>query len=364
MVFEGAASYGDIEVMNWLCSVDCLFDSFSANFAARAGHVDVLDWIEERFGDMMHDFHSASEISASAAEEGRTSVLSWVLTNEYPIDEDVFELAARGGHLDTLKWLHVHVESTGEEEEGEYGAIQARVCVEAARGGHLDVLEWILANGGSVTFLDFEAAALGGHLSVLEWLLQHSDAVMAHRLQSALVCGNFCAKAAEGGNVAVLRWLRGYGCVWDTAVCDAAARFGHTALLQWAWENKCPYDSNVLLHAARGGRLEVVKWAFARGHEEYGMNPDVVSVFWDALMKNASLVACQYGHAEVFDWFLQNGCAIDTRAAEFACVHGHLYLSRKIANGAEADLSNHNLMWMAQDLEDLHTHTLEDEDEM
>jgi hypothetical protein len=370
MVFEGAAFYGDIEVLNWLRGVGCVFDSFSANFAAQAGHVAVLDWIEERFGHMIHNFESSSEISASAAEHGCTAVLSWVLTNEYPIDVSVFDLAARHGHLDTLIWLHVHVRSTELQEEGEYAAIQDCVCVEAARGGHLDVLQWILANGGSITLPVFGAAALGGNLRVLKWLVQHSDVFMPGGLQYGCAYENLCAKAAESGNVAVLRWLREYKYPWDKTVYDTAAHFGHTTLLQWAWKHKCPFDSNVLLHAAKGGRLEIVKWAFEQGRKAHGKIADDVSV-WDALVKKASLVACQYGHAEVFSWFLQNGCAIkDNCATEMACKYKHLYLSRQALNASlgakepEAKISNsdENLKWMAQDLEDLYTYTAVDDE--
>ena len=88
---------------------------------------------------------------------------------------EIYLNAARGGHLDVLKWARAN--------SCEWSKIVAfGICHLAAGTRFLDVLKWAVANGG-----EFGVDA--------------------------------CRAAAEYGRVHVLEWLTAHGCAWDRARC-------------------------------------------------------------------------------------------------------------------------------------------------
>ena len=68
------------------------------------------------------------------------------------------------------------------------------ICSYAARGGHLDVLKWTYANGAILDVWICQNASEGGHLDVLKWA--RSKGV---DWDCANWTGSTCAKAAGGG---------------------------------------------------------------------------------------------------------------------------------------------------------------------
>jgi hypothetical protein len=96
-----------------------------------------------------------------------------------------------------------------------------RTCTGAARGGHLEVLKWARACdcqwGTSVSTFVCSAGARGGHLEILKWA--HSNG--CHWAWTT------CAGAAEGGHLDVLKWARYNGCPWNAFTRARAAEGGH-----------------------------------------------------------------------------------------------------------------------------------------
>ena len=128
--------------------------------------------------------------------------------------------------------------------------------VEAAKGGHLDVLRWMRYNYAmEINAYTAEAAALGGHIDVLCYL----------RMNGCNMDADTCAKAALTGHLHVMQWARANGCPWDKYTCASAAEGGHLSVLQWARANCCPWDVTTCMEAARGGHLTVLKWAVENG---------------------------------------------------------------------------------------------------
>ena len=76
----------------------------------------------------------------------------------------------------------------------------SRVCNEAARGGHLEVLRWARSQGCPWDGRAPRAAAEGGHLEVLKWLIKKRCPCSKRKCRKA---------AARGGERArkVLEWL-------------------------------------------------------------------------------------------------------------------------------------------------------------
>ena len=57
-------------------------------------------------------------------------------------------------------------------------------------------------------------------------------------------------EAARGGNLELVRWLRGEGCPWDALTCYAAVDQGHVEVLRWLRENGCPWMAEIRDKAA------------------------------------------------------------------------------------------------------------------
>jgi hypothetical protein len=103
-------------------------------------------------------------------------------------------------------------------------------CSLAARGGDLEVLKWLHNTGCPCDSATCRAAAGGGYLEVLKWLHHQGcpwDAAT-------------CYAAATGGHLEVLKWLHNTGCPWDSETCYAAATFGHLEMLKWLRNQGCP----------------------------------------------------------------------------------------------------------------------------
>jgi hypothetical protein len=109
-----------------------------------------------------------------------------------PKRADIAVMAARGAHLDVLKWLRA--------EEGRCSWTSS-VCFRAAEQGHLHVLEWLRIRRPPCPWdgRTCDAAARKGHLVVLQWLrAQHPPCPWYET----------CNSAAGGGQLVVLQWLR------------------------------------------------------------------------------------------------------------------------------------------------------------
>jgi hypothetical protein len=63
-----------------------------------------------------------------------------------------------------------------------------------------------------------------------------TTALLRHRAERApplLPKEVFCWPLARAGRLAVLKWARMQGCLWDETVCAIAAIGGHLEVLQW-----------------------------------------------------------------------------------------------------------------------------------
>lgn len=180
--------------------------------AAWVGNRDVVAWLGP--GRRLHRAHAQL-----AARGGHIDVLRWLRGRGCPWDEQTCEQAAAGGHLSLLQWARARGCPWNEW-----------TCEAAAAGGHLDVLQWARARGCPWNRCTFFAAARHGDLVVLDFLRREACPWDAWT----------CAGAAQGGHLHVLKWLRRHGCPWNASTCKHAAYYGHARVLEWAIEQGCP----------------------------------------------------------------------------------------------------------------------------
>eukprot|EP00588_Corethron_pennatum_P026107 CAMPEP_0194321338 /NCGR_PEP_ID=MMETSP0171-20130528/17552_1 /TAXON_ID=218684 /ORGANISM="Corethron pennatum, Strain L29A3" /LENGTH=211 /DNA_ID=CAMNT_0039079179 /DNA_START=367 /DNA_END=1002 /DNA_ORIENTATION=- len=107
-------------------------------------------------------------------------------------------------------------------------------CRAAAAGGQIRVMKWLRGRDCPWNWWASQAAAGGGHLEMLQWL----------RGEECPWGSWTCRAAAEGGHLEVLQWTVASGCPWDEWTCKAAADGGHLGVLRWAIENGCDYDED------------------------------------------------------------------------------------------------------------------------
>ena len=190
--------------------------------AASIGHLDVLQWLYEKYESLWDDLSDAAE---NAALNGHVHVLEWIHNKNKDLSQ-IYTYAALGGHINVLEWAQNHSILIGEA-----GDIHDKSCVTnaAAEGGHRVVLEWLRNNG-------------------FKW-----DSFT-------------CTGAATGGHLEILQWLRAEGCDWTSAVYSSAAKKGYIEIVKWAHANGLmPFDCDICGHATRGGHIELFLWARANG---------------------------------------------------------------------------------------------------
>jgi hypothetical protein len=134
--------------------------------------------------------------------------------------------AAYGGNLKLLKWC---ISRQWNRWQNNWKC-DNWICTNAAKGGHLEVLKWAWENGCAWNRDTCAYAAKGGYLEVLKWL----------REKGCDWDSDTCIYAASNGYLEVLKWARENGCEWHSHVCAFAALNGHLEVLKWARENGCP----------------------------------------------------------------------------------------------------------------------------
>ena len=156
-VMRAAVIYGNVDVMQWLCTQHkfALSECFTS-IAACHGRLAILMWLR-RQGCPWHAI-----VCSSAAFNGHLDILQWARKHGCPWGEDTCTSAADGGHLDILKWAREH------------GCLwNERTCIAAAYGGHLEVLQWARQHGCPWEEETCTSAAYCGHLEVLQWAREH-----------------------------------------------------------------------------------------------------------------------------------------------------------------------------------------------
>jgi hypothetical protein len=114
--------------------------------------------------------------------------------------------SVEAGRLDVLNLLEVH--------GIKWNFNAHRLCLQTAKGGNLDTLKWLHEKGCKADSGTCAEAARGGHLEMLKWLREscHWDSMT-------------CAAAAESGNLSLLIWLRENGCDWNSTTCARGQPF-------------------------------------------------------------------------------------------------------------------------------------------
>ena len=206
----------------------------------------------------------------------------------------------------TEKWFLWHGERVN-AESGSFGIRQALINGAASRGYLAPLQRWKQRTKSRRerrqlwTCETATRAAEGGHVLVLRWL----------RLQGCPMNEWTCAYAAKGGHLETLKWLRDRGCPWNDRVCEGSASKNHLDVLKWARSQRppCPWDARTTAAAAESGHMELLRWAVENGAES------------DELTLSA---AAEGGHLEAIKYLRSRGTPWDESVCASAALSGHL----------------------------------------
>jgi len=124
---------------------------------------------------------------------------------------------------------------------------------------------------------------------------------------------HFCTVAAQSGNLQVMKWARGIGCIWDEWTCHAAAEGGHLELLEYLRANACPWDEKTSAAAGSRREIEIIEWVHDNG-----------CPWSEFTCANAAM----RGNLEVLKFAREHFCPWNEWTCQQAAEHGHLDVLR------------------------------------
>ncbi|TMW68231.1 hypothetical protein Poli38472_007903 [Pythium oligandrum] len=329
---ERAAAHGHKYLVQHIAITRPLGDdqevaSLVMDFAARNGHLDILQWLN----DTKTLNRCSTRAMDDAAKNGYLAIVQWLHENRQEgCTVKAMDGAAMNGHLDVLQWLHLS------RKEG----CTKKAMDLAAQNGRLDVLEWLDSHRHEgCSPLAVEYAATEGQLDVVKWLCEHRKMegaptamvkaarhghlatleYLGQRFPDVFesVGAKMVHAAIANGHVALMTWLisvlplRALKCEGDSySWLDVAAEFGQVAILQWFSEHTSELPVGVQIDghlpacspeaiekAAGNGHIHVLD--FLHGHEmvEVDSQDDAVK---------AIQAAVQGGHRDCVEWLVHH----------------------------------------------------------
>lgn len=199
-------------------------------------------------------------------------------------DGELMEEAAERGFLAKVKWLRAH--GCPSNQNATYWA---------ARNGHGDCLKYLLLDENRRLLLwsseTVRAAAEGGQLACLRWLYEEGCPRQNTRGEYEAACGAACF-----GHMDCLRFAREQGDPIGRMEVRAAAHNGRIPILEYLFANGCKPFADATRCAAEGQHLACLKYLREKGCP------------WSP---SAPLAAMNHKNRECFQYMYEEGCPYD-----------------------------------------------------
>lgn len=167
-------------------------------------------------------------------------------------------------------------------------------CAMAAKGEHLELLKWLHENGFPMDCLTTTFAAEIGRLDILEWATQNGCS-----WDDDISCA-----AVKSGKLEVLQFLREKNCSWDEDTCNIAAEKGYLDILSWCIKNGCRYnDEKFIDRACAAGHLNILEWLYENWNAPYSRE-----FFFGACIGEAA----SNGHIHILQWAIDNDIELES----------------------------------------------------
>ena len=268
---------------------------FALAAAAVAGDLASVKWAHLRGSPLSRRLPFASNECAGSL------IVKWDSYATYPYAGNVCYTAAQQDDHEMLLWALEH------DGLGQYGT---HVIGAAAANGNLEMVR-VAHRHGCPTENVCHIAAQQNDRNMLLWALAHGG---VNRF------GSYCMeRAAENGNLEMLRDLREHGCVSEPRAYEVAAKKGRLAIVQWLYQadSECSEQQKqtrmdrAAYCAAVNGQLEVLDWL--TDDERDGASE--VTASWGRYIL---IAAARGGHLHIIEWALNEGWPEGLTEAEWA----------------------------------------------
>jgi hypothetical protein len=261
-----AAAGAHLHVLQFLRAEGCEWSPHACCEAAKNGHVSVLQWLHEEGCPWEAEYictdaavSGSIEIQHYLQQQGRvfdeidsnkcssTGALScqYLIAEQCPCNDVACEMAAKNGHLETVRFLH----------ESGCPWDPTTICCRAAVSGHVELMRYLKQQGCVLSEGAMCTAAARGFLRMCQYL----------RAEQCPWEKYACTTAAGGFHLDTLRWLHEQGCPWGVYdVRYAAATGGYVCVLAYVQDvapaASAAQQTDLLNVAGVLGQLSVAKW--------------------------------------------------------------------------------------------------------
>ena len=230
LTLAAAVENENFDAVKQLCSRGITVSLHAYNAACKTGRIDIFQWLDSTSSTMV-----PTQTWEIAAKYGQLDMLKWA-KNDGRHMTGVCRGAAEGGHLEVLKWARevgFHWKSANQHDT---------ICDLAAANGDLEMLQWAIEQGCPHSILSCaKNAAVNGRLEVLKWLQSRTttkfDKCALEVLRLARKKRIEWGQRAAERYLEVLNWLSSNGCEWSLMVCKEADLNGYLNVLEWAYKN-------------------------------------------------------------------------------------------------------------------------------
>ncbi|KAL2919114.1 hypothetical protein HK105_201387 [Polyrhizophydium stewartii] len=300
---------------NWKGNIDPLPPLDTRSAALHIHDRGVLQRLRGRLGDLecaricirngwtdMLDDAKPDTLADAASLEGSVPLLMELIDARQAAKPSIrhVRLAARGGHLDAVKFLHwrkplrdwdtgvaYNAAASGSTELLAWLHKHHRECfdiatvVNAANHNHMHAVRWLLENTASQgSAMTLARAAENDNMEMLELLFARWPTVLestGRRLvatdvrvvawlheRGVLDCNKLVRHAADKGCIAALEWAETYlGVVVTEQDLEGAHHDRHTRLLEWAYARGTAFTQMSAAWAVKACNIDLMRWLLA-----------------------------------------------------------------------------------------------------
>ncbi len=280
-IVDAAAAAGNLRLLQWLRGKGCQVGTRSVLAAALEGaDLGVARWLVEEAGVQLPASRSPdsqqsdrmegswASLCGAAAASGDVAKLRWLQVWGGTLHKGALIAAAKGGHLDVVRYLH---EECGQQlMYGQGLSLYAAVSYDS-----IEVVQYLLRRDPCLREYIFTelytAAAEHGNVQMIQRFLQEPQdlgtVLGGGRADGIVDSWGFCGRPMRGC-IEVVKSIQECGVVapFSCGLLGAAASKGDLPLVRYLHEEqRIPFGANTLARAAEGGCEALLEWLLAEG---------------------------------------------------------------------------------------------------
>lgn len=243
LTMNGVARYKSFKDFYKLHQNGFFFNSSTANYAAKAGNIEILKYIK-KFTEFNRN------ICEYAVKHGKLECLKYLIDNDYMINEECFSLAMKYDRLECFKFLFEEYSMIISSSSIKESITDNFVCIRylhendklydnemyvyyAVLNNNLKCLKFLLENGYSPSTPAYYPAIAKKNLEMIKLLYDYN-------------CATFdeCYTSVYYGSLECLQFFHEHNFPWDESVSKIAFESKNRSCLNFLKKHNCPDAEN------------------------------------------------------------------------------------------------------------------------